>query len=72
MSKRRIHVETHTNKNGIVSEAKVYRDSEYNEYSVVFWRHGLKLKGCDYFASDKQDALDTAAEHIRLVKEQDK
>lgn len=41
-------------------QAKVYRDSEWNEYRVCFYRHGVKIIGGDYHTDDKQDALDTA------------
>ena len=44
--------------------AKVYRDSEWNEYRVVFYRSTVKQEGADYHTSDRQDALDTAASFV--------
>lgn len=40
--------------------AKIYRDAEFNEYSVRFVIDGVEQKDADYFTSDKQDAIDTA------------
>jgi len=37
--------------------AKVYRDSEWQEYRVTF---GWLSPDADYFTPDKDDALDTA------------
>ena len=49
--------------NAISSEkiAKVYRDSEFNEYRVTFHLNEYHhLREADYHTDDKQDALDTA------------
>lgn len=40
--------------------AKVYRDSEWNEYRVRFYQDGHVQPAQDYHTDDKQDALDTA------------
>lgn len=45
-------------KNGKV--AKVYRDSDWEEYCVTFYANGSKLANADYHTSDKADAIDTA------------
>lgn len=45
--------------------AKVYRDSEWNEYRVVYLLNGSKLNNADYHTSDKVDALDTAANWVK-------
>ena len=42
-------------------EAKVYRDSEWNEYIVEHYREGIKQEGASYHTSDKQEALDHGA-----------
>jgi hypothetical protein len=41
--------------------AKVYRDSEYEEFVVKFYRHAEYVgSAADYFTNDKSDALVTA------------
>lgn len=48
---------------------KVYRDSEWNEYRVVFYRDSIKQEGADYHTDDKADAISTAATHcIKLIE----
>lgn len=59
MSLRKIHTETGLNK-----VANVYRDSEYDEYRVIFYRYGQRVKGADYHTNDKQDAIDTGKNWI--------
>lgn len=41
--------------------AKIYRDSEYNEYRVKFFHAGSHLPDGDYFTDDESDARGTAA-----------
>lgn len=41
--------------------AKVYRDSEWGEWRVVFYLDGVKQAGSDYHAGDKEDSLHMAA-----------
>jgi len=66
MAKRLIHTATHTTGAGTVHTAKVYRDSEWNEWQVEF-------KGspkATYHTGDKADAVDTANYHIvRMAKQ---
>lgn len=40
--------------------ARIVYCNEWEEYSVKFYDNKEYLKGADYFASDKDDALDTA------------
>lgn len=40
--------------------AKVYRDSEWNEYRVKFYRYNQHLTEADYHTPDKLDAIHTA------------
>ena len=40
--------------------AKVYRDSDYDEYVVRFYVDGQRLPAADYFTSDRADAQSTA------------
>lgn len=47
--------------------ARVYRDSEWNEYRVRFFRGGKYESAADYHTDDKQDALDTATFVIGTV-----
>lgn len=41
--------------------ATVYRDAEWDEYRVRFYREGVYQEGADYHTDDKQDAMDTAS-----------
>lgn len=41
--------------------AKIYRDSDYNEYRVKFFHVGSHLPDGDYFTDDEADARGTAA-----------
>lgn len=66
MAKRLIHTAKHTTSAGTVHTAKVYRDSEWNEWRVVF---SGSPKG-DYHASDKHDAVSTANYHIERMAKQ--
>lgn len=70
MAKRLIQTETHTSGTGTVHTAKVYRDSEWDEYVVKFAVDSHLLKKSDYHTSDKQDALDTAKYHIDRISKQ--
>lgn len=45
--------------------AKVYRDVEWQEYRVKFYRNGMYQEGADYHTDDKDDAVGTA-EHFTL------
>ena len=40
--------------------AKVYRDTDWNEYRVKFFECGIHQVESDYHTDDKDDALDTA------------
>jgi hypothetical protein len=40
--------------------AKVYRDTDWQEYRVKFYARGQHLQNADYHTDDKQDAIDTA------------
>lgn len=39
---------------------KVYRDTEWDEYSVRLFKNGIEQVLASYHTPDKQDALDTA------------
>jgi hypothetical protein len=70
MAKRLIHTAQHTTQAGAVHTAKVYRDSEWNEWVVKFAANGVKLEKADYHAGDKADAVDTANYHIGRIAKQ--
>lgn len=70
MAKRLIHTETHTTGLGIVHTAKVYRDSEWQEWIVQFAKDRNTNFKASYHASDKQDAMDTAKYHINRMAKQ--
>lgn len=70
MARRLIHTEAHTTQAGTTFEAKVYRDSEWQEYQVEFKKGGKKDLKATYHTSDKLDAVDTAAYHIVRMSKQ--
>lgn len=70
MAKRLIHTETHTTGLGTVHTAKVYRDSEWNEYVVQFAKDRNTAYKATYHSSDKADAVDTAKYHILRMSKQ--
>lgn len=41
-------------------QAKIYRDAEWDEYVVVFFRDGKRLPDADYHTGDWDDADATA------------
>lgn len=45
---------------GVVHSAKVYRDVEYDEFVVEFYKDSVRQVNAKYFTDDKQDAIDTA------------
>lgn len=46
-------------------KARVYRDTEWDEYCVKFYDHkGTYLDAADYHTSDKEDAFATAEHAI--------
>ncbi|AWD90679.1 hypothetical protein [Pseudomonas phage Achelous] len=49
--------------------AKVYRDSEWQEWRVKFFAGGVYQPDSDYHTTDKQDALDTG--NAWLIKQDD-
>lgn len=57
---KRIHIETLGDKS-----AKVYRDSEWNEYRVRLYIRGELHAPADYLTSDKADAIETACAMVR-------
>lgn len=70
MAKRLIHTETHTTSAGTVHTAKVYRDSEWNEWQVVFAKDRNTAYKASYHTGDKADAVDTAKYHIHRMSKQ--
>ena len=52
--------------------AKVYRDSNWNEYRVRLYVRGRLDEAADYFTDDKQDAISTAAKMVRQQVVQEK
>lgn len=70
MAKRLIHTETHVTGLGVTHTAKVYRDSEWNEYVVQFAKDRNTNFKASYHASEKADAVDTAKYHIQRMSKQ--
>lgn len=52
-------IETVSNE-GLRLQAKVYRDAEWREYRVKFYRQGQYQADADYHTDDKSDAQFTA------------
>lgn len=46
---------------GTDRSARVYRDTDWNEYRVKFYQEGQHQAGADYHTDDQADAEDTAA-----------
>lgn len=40
--------------------AKVYRDTEYNEFQVKFYEGSQLMQNATYYTDDKTDAINTA------------
>lgn len=70
MAKRLIHSETHTTALGIAHTAKVYRDTEHDEWVVQFAKDKNTNFKASYYASDKHDAIETAGYHVKRMKAQ--
>lgn len=50
--------------------AKVYKDTDWNEYRVKFYVRGQHQQDADYHTEDKQDAHDTAQGQLQRYSEQ--
>lgn len=70
MAKRLVHTATHTTGAGTVHTAKVYRDSEWNEWAVLFAKDRNTNFKASYHTGDKQDAIDAANYHIKRMAAQ--
>jgi len=52
--------------------AKVFKDTEWNEYRVKFYdEEGQHMTQADYHTDDKQDAEDTARHQLIQMKQTD-
>ena len=49
------------------STAKVYRDSDWNEYRVKFFIDGVHQVDADYHTDDKADAISTAESIVKQL-----
>lgn len=47
--------------------AQIYRDNDWNEYRVKFYKTGAYMAGADYHTPDRQDAFDTAQHTVDLL-----
>lgn len=50
--------------------AKIYKDTDWNEYRVKFYLNGIWQVNADYHTEDKQDAHDTAHGQLQRYSEQ--
>lgn len=51
---------TYQNNPSTTRQAKVYRDAEWQEWVVQFYRNGAKLTDASYHTTDEVDAHQTA------------
>lgn len=51
-----------------LASAKVYRDTDYGEFVVVFYRQGVKQVGANYHTDDRKDAESTAAHFVTTIE----
>ena len=50
--------------------AKIYRDTEYNEYRVRFYHANSLLPECDAFETDEESARGTAEMGLKMMRDQ--
>lgn len=60
-------LQVHGDKNG--NHAKVYRDSEFDEHRVKFFKDGKHLKNADYHTDNVEDAHGTAKAELKRMNE---
>ena len=53
---------------GVPLEAKVYRDGEWAEYRVKFYKHDLYQTEADHHTNDLEDAMSTAEWYVGKAK----
>lgn len=46
---------------------KVFRNTEYDEYTTKYYVDGKKYEDGDYFTSEKQDAIDTGEAEVKFM-----
>ena len=56
-------IKTHTHENG--DHAKVYKDNEWGEHRVKFFKGGVHLANADYHTDDVEDAHSTAQHALK-------
>lgn len=47
--------------------ARVYHDTEWDEFAVEFYKDGKHQTDSDYHTDSRQDAIDTANAYVRGV-----
>lgn len=61
MAKRKIYVAMlNQSINGVLHEARVYFDSDFDEYTTRFYHSDVLQADQDYFTDDRDDAIGTA------------
>lgn len=48
--------------------ARVYRDTEWDEFRVRFYCHAQHLEDADYHTDDKRDAMNTAVAELERMQ----
>lgn len=56
--------------NGVLHEARVYRDSETDEYVTRFYHSDVLQEPQDYFTDDRKDAIQTARKALYDIGKQ--
>ena len=49
-------------------EAKIFRDTDYNEFIVRFYKDNTLIKEADYFTDDREDAVGTAEAELKHME----
>ena len=52
--------------------AKIYRDTQYDEYSVRFYRDNVLMPECDAFETDEESARGTMELALRMMQQNEK
>lgn len=55
---------------GILHEARVYLDTDYNEYCTEFYHNGVEQEPQAYYTNDRTDAIETARKALFSIGKQ--
>lgn len=55
---------------GVLHEARVYLDTDFDEYTVQFYHSDVHQEPQDYFTNDRKDAIQTARKALYDIGKQ--